>query len=68
MNDELQCSFCRKTKKTVRVLIAGAAGAFICENCVELCAKIVSEELPFDGKWGASCNDDNHAHVAEERK
>lgn len=54
-NAGLRCSFCRKTKEDARLLIASACGSFICDACVELCAKIVAEQLPFGGRWGAKC-------------
>lgn len=65
MNEGLRCSFCGKTKEQARLLIAGVE-AFICDECVELCGKIVAEHLPFDGKWGASCAGDSAAHGAGE--
>ena len=55
MNEGLRCSFCDKTKEQARILIAGASSVFICDVCVDLCARIVAEQLPFDGKWGAAC-------------
>src|SRR5437868_11980872 len=39
----LYCSFCGKSQHEVRKLIAGPT-VFICDECVELCADIVSEE------------------------
>lgn len=41
--DLLKCSFCAKTQKQVRKLIAGP-GVYICDECVELCNEIISEE------------------------
>jgi ATP-dependent Clp protease ATP-binding subunit ClpX len=40
----LKCSFCGKSQKQVRKLIAGG-GVFICDECVELCNEIIEEEL-----------------------
>lgn len=40
----LKCSFCAKTQKQVRKLIAGPA-VYICDECVELCNEIISEEI-----------------------
>ena len=40
----LKCSFCGKTQKQVRKLIAGG-GVFICNECVDLCNEIIEEEL-----------------------
>ena len=39
----LYCSFCGKSQHEVRKLIAGP-NVFICNECVELCADIISEE------------------------
>ena len=38
-------SFCGKTEDQVRRLIAGPDGAFICDECVEICAGIIEEEV-----------------------
>jgi ATP-dependent Clp protease ATP-binding subunit ClpX len=43
-SDLLKCSFCGKSQKQVRKLIAGP-GVFICDECIELCNEIVQEEL-----------------------
>ena len=37
------CSFCRKSQKDVKKLIAGP-DSYICDECVALCAEIISEE------------------------
>lgn len=47
MRDEkkpLKCSFCGKTQDEVGKLIAGE-GAYICNNCIELCNDIIEEEF-----------------------
>jgi ATP-dependent Clp protease ATP-binding subunit ClpX len=41
--NELCCSFCGKSQKEVRKLIAGPS-VYICDECVELCNDIVTEE------------------------
>lgn len=41
----IRCSFCQKTEDQVRKLIAGPNGAFICDECVGICAEIIEEEL-----------------------
>lgn len=42
--DLLKCSFCGKSQKQVRKLIAGP-GVYICDECINLCVEIVEEEL-----------------------
>ncbi|GAA2712112.1 MULTISPECIES: ATP-dependent Clp protease ATP-binding subunit ClpX [Streptomyces] len=41
----LKCSFCGKTQKQVRKLIAGPPGVHICDECVGLCNELIEEEL-----------------------
>jgi len=43
-SDNIRCSFCNKTQDQVRKMIAGPAGIYICDECVEICADIVDEE------------------------
>ena len=43
--NKIRCSFCGKTEDQVRKLIAGPDGAFICDECIEICAEIMDEEL-----------------------
>lgn len=47
-NEEYRCSFCGKTQDQVRKLIAGPNGAYICDECVDICAEIIDEELEND--------------------
>lgn len=42
--DLLKCSFCGKSQKQVKQLIAGP-GVYICDECVELCTEIIEERL-----------------------
>ena len=44
-DDRVRCSFCGKTQNQVRKLIAGPNGAFICDECVDICQEIIVEEL-----------------------
>jgi len=46
--DLLKCSFCGKSQKQVKKLIAGP-GVYICDECIELCNEIVDEELGDSG-------------------
>ena len=43
-DDRVRCSFCNKTQDQVRKLIAGPAGVYICDECVDICADIIEEE------------------------
>ena len=47
---ELCCSFCTKNQKQVELLIAGqpieGIGLYICNECVDICNKIISHEIP----------------------
>src|ERR1700686_1846846 len=49
--DLLKCSFCGKSQKQVKKLIAGP-GVYICDECIDLCNEIIEKELggPDDGK------------------
>lgn len=47
-DDKVRCSFCGKSQEQVRKLIAGPEGAFICDECVDICAEIIEEELEQD--------------------
>ena len=52
-NDLLKCSFCGKTQKQVKKLIAGP-GVYICDECIELCNEIIVEELSEANTLGLS--------------
>ncbi|MCX7492906.1 ATP-dependent Clp protease ATP-binding subunit ClpX [Corynebacterium sp. P5875] len=43
-SDLLKCSFCGKSQKQVKKLIAGG-GVYICDECIELCNEIIEEEM-----------------------
>lgn len=42
--DLLKCSFCGKSQKQVKRLIAGP-GVYICDECIDLCNEIIEEEF-----------------------
>ena len=42
--DLLKCSFCGKSQKQVKKLIAGP-GVYICDECIDLCNEIIEEEF-----------------------
>jgi ATP-dependent Clp protease ATP-binding subunit ClpX len=49
---DLTCSFCNKSQKDVRKLIAGPS-VYICDECVELCNDIVTEEYEREDYYAA---------------
>jgi len=51
--DLLKCSFCGKSQKQVKKLIAGP-GVYICDECIDLCNEIIEEELneAAESAWG----------------
>ena len=48
---EVRCSFCGKTQSEVRKLIAGPNGAYICDECVDICAEIIDEDFAEEGRF-----------------
>ena len=54
-DDQVRCSFCNKTQNQVRKLIAGPNGAYICDECIDVCAEIIEEEFEYDDgrHWNA---------------
>ena len=53
-DDEIRCSFCGKSQGQVRKLIAGPKGAYICDECVDICAEIIEEEFENEEETGAA--------------
>ncbi|TRW43830.1 ATP-dependent Clp protease ATP-binding subunit ClpX [Georgenia yuyongxinii] len=49
--DLLKCSFCGKSQKQVKKLIAGP-GVYICDECIDLCNEIIDEELAESSELG----------------
>lgn len=51
--EPVRCSFCNKTQAQAHKLIAGPNGIYICDECVEVCAEIIEEEMEYDesGAW-----------------
>ena len=43
-NAPVKCSFCGKSERSVRKLVAGPNGVYICNECIELCADLVDPE------------------------
>ncbi len=59
MDDKIRCSFCGKTQDQVRKLIAGTNNVFICDECIDLCAEILEEELEDQEQNSSDLNDIN---------
>lgn len=55
-DDILRCSFCNKTQKEVRKLIAGPT-VFICNECVDICLDIIVEDRQLEARTGISARD-----------
>ena len=53
-DDEIRCSFCGKSQGQVRKLIAGPKGAYICDECVDICAEILEEEFENEEETGTA--------------
>ena len=49
-DDQIRCSFCNKTQSQVRKMIAGPNGAYICDECIEVCSEIIEEELGYESE------------------
>lgn len=47
-DDTVRCSFCNKTQNQVRKLIAGPNGAYICDECIDVCSEIIEEEFDYE--------------------
>lgn len=67
-DDQVRCSFCNKTQGQVRKLIAGPNGTYICDECVDVCAEIIEEELEFDNGGRGSSFDEINLLKPEEIK
>lgn len=46
---DIRCSFCNKSQNQVRKLIAGPAGVYICDECIDICSDILEEEFEDSG-------------------
>ena len=49
--DLFKCSFCGKSQKQVKKLIAGP-GVYICDECIDLCNEIIEEEFSQGSDFG----------------
>lgn len=55
--NDIRCSFCNKTQSQVRKLIAGPAGVYICDECIDICEDILAEELEDDEEESVTTQD-----------
>ena len=46
---KIRCSFCGKAQEQVHRLISGPNGAYICDECIDICAEILDEESVNEG-------------------
>ena len=46
--NDVRCSFCNKSQNQVKKMIAGPAGVYICDECIEICSDILEEEFDQD--------------------
>lgn len=51
---QLQCSFCSKTAKQIKKLIAGPGGIYICDQCVGSCVQVLKDTAPIKADKPAS--------------
>ena len=56
-NEQLLCSFCGKSQRQVKKLIAGP-GVYICDECIDLCNDIIREEASTDTGTGKASKSD----------
>ncbi len=66
-DDKIRCSFCKKSQDQVRKMVAGPDGLYICDECVEVCNEIVTEETD-DYEYEASDFDFNLLKPIEIKK
>ena len=43
-NNDIKCSFCGKSKKDTRKLVAGPPGIYICDECIGICSDIIEDD------------------------
>lgn len=55
---DVRCSFCNKSQDQVKKMIAGSAGVYICDECIEICSDILEEEFDQDTEDTAEATPD----------
>lgn len=58
ISDKVRCSFCGKPQSDVRKMIAGPDGAYICDECVEICMGIIEDEFGPDDIDDFDCDNE----------
>ena len=48
IDEVIRCSFCGKAQAQVQKLIAGPNGAYICDECINICNEIIEEEMGYE--------------------
>ncbi len=66
--DRVRCSFCGKSQRQVHKLIAGPDGAYICDECVDICVEIIAEEAEETDEWTTGSDLDINLQKPEEMK
>ena len=64
----IRCSFCGKTQEQVNRLISGPNGAFICDECIDICADILEEEALEEAGMRTSAKEEINLLKPEELK
>ena len=64
----IRCSFCGKAQEQVNRLISGPNGAFICDECIDICAEILDEEAMDERDSKHSAKEDINLLKPEELK
>ena len=64
--EKFHCSFCGKGQDEVRKLIAGPNNIFICDECIDLCADIIEEEL--EDQYDENDNADSEINLLKPRE
>ena len=61
---EIRCSFCGRSQKEVRRIIAGP-GAYICNECIEICKDLLDEERAEEARSRGKKKEDELLRPAE---
>lgn len=60
---KVRCSFCGRSQDQVERLISGPNGAFICDECIDICAEILEEEAVEKGGKGKKAKDSEEINL-----